>query len=71
VLKAGSFKVFNLDYTHRYTNKSSIILSSLYENALIDGFTKNNNLNIKDYSDTLQYTLNNTYNPLNAFSIKG
>jgi outer membrane receptor protein involved in Fe transport len=70
VLKAGSFKVFNLDYTHRFTNKSSIILSSLYENALIDGFTKNNNLNIKDYSDTLQYTLNNTYNPLNAFRLK-
>lgn len=70
VLKSGSFKVFNIDYTHRFINKSSITLSSLYENALIDGFTKNRNLNIKDYADTLQYTLNNTYNPLNAFRLK-
>ncbi|PWK21611.1 outer membrane beta-barrel protein [Arcicella aurantiaca] len=70
VLKSGSFKVYNLDYTHRFKNSSSITFSFLHENALIDGYTKNQNLNALNYQDTLQYTLNTGANPLNASRIK-
>lgn len=70
VLKSGSFKVYNLDYTHRFKDASSLTFSSLYENAMIDGYTKNRNLNAKDYLDTLQYTLNTGENPLKALRLK-
>lgn len=70
VLKSGSFKVLNLDYTHRFKDKSSLSISSLYEYALIDGYTKNRNLNVNNYQDTLQYTLNTGENPLNAYRFK-
>ncbi len=70
VLKSGSFKVYNLDYTHRFKDKSSLAISGLYEYAMIDGFTKNSNLNAKNYSDTLQYTLNTGENPLDAYRLK-
>lgn len=70
VLKSGSFKVYNFDYTHKFKDASALTLSTLYENALIDGYTQNRNLNIKDYKDTLQYTLNTTYNPLKALRLK-
>ncbi|WP_413776729.1 outer membrane beta-barrel family protein [Haliscomenobacter sp.] len=45
-------------------------LSGLYENAIIEGWTKNANLNINNLQDTIQYTLNNGYNPLNALRLK-
>nr|WP_131458486.1 TonB-dependent receptor [Jiulongibacter sediminis] len=70
VLKSGTFKVFNLDYLHRFDETSSLSLSALYENALIEGWTKNRNLTIDNFNDTLQYTLNNGYNPLKAFRAK-
>lgn len=70
VLKSGDFKVFNLDYTHTFKNTSTLSLSGLYEKANLDGFTKNRNLNSKDFRDTLQYTLNTGNNPLNAIRLK-
>ncbi len=70
VLKSGSFKVYNLDYTHRFKDASSLTFSSLYENALIDGYTKNRNLNATNYADTLLYTLNTGTNPLKALRLK-
>jgi outer membrane receptor protein involved in Fe transport len=70
VLKSGDFKVFNLDYTHTFKNASSFSVSGLYEKANLSGFTKNRNLNKKDFSDTLQYTLNTGENPLDAFRLK-
>lgn len=70
VLKSGSFNVYNLDYTHRFKDKSSLSISGLYEYAMIDGYTKNRNLRATNYSDTLQYTLNTGENPLNAYRLK-
>jgi ferric enterobactin receptor len=70
VLKSGSFNVYNLDYTHKFKDASSLTFSSLYENAMIDGYTKNRNLNAKNYADTLQYTINTGENPLNALRLK-
>ena len=70
VQKSGSFRVFNLDYTHAFNTKSSLIISGLFENALLDGFTKNRNLQTKNLNDTIQYTLNTGRNPLNAVRLK-
>lgn len=70
VLKSGDFKVFNLDYTHSFKNSSTLSLSGLYEKANLDGYTKNRNLNSKNFSDTLQYTYNTGNNPLNAIRLK-
>jgi outer membrane receptor protein involved in Fe transport len=70
VLKSGAFNVFNLDYTHRFKNASNLTFSTLYENAMIDGYTRNRNLNAQNYRDTLQYTLNTGENPLQALRLK-
>jgi ferric enterobactin receptor len=70
VKKQGTFNVFNLDYSHTFENNSIILLSGLYENATVEGWTKNANLNIYDSNDTIQNTLNNGYSPLNAFRLK-
>lgn len=70
VLKSGFFNVYNTDYTHRFKDQSSLNVSGLYEYAMIDGYTKNRNLNAKNYSDTLQYTLNTGENPLHAYRMK-
>ena len=70
VLKSGTFRVYNLDYLHTFNKKSSISLSGLYEYALLDGFTKNRNLQLLNYNDTLQYTINTGSNPLHAIRLK-
>jgi ferric enterobactin receptor len=70
VLKSGDFKVYNLDYTHKFANKSSMSVSALYENAMIDGYTKNRNLAANNFLDTLQYTFNTGENPMNALRLK-
>lgn len=70
VLKSGTFNVYNLDYMHRFPNKSTVTISGLYEYAMIDGYTKNRNLRADNYADTLQYTLNTGENPLDAYRIK-
>ncbi len=70
VLRQGDFVLGNLDYTHSFKNKSTLTLSGLYEHARFEGFTKNNNLNISDYTDTIQYVLNTGTSPLNAVRLK-
>lgn len=70
VLKSGKFKVFNLDYTHTFAKSATLTLSGLYEKANLDGYTKNRNLNINNYKDTLQYTFNTGNNPLDAVRLK-
>jgi ferric enterobactin receptor len=70
VKKQGTFNVFNLDYGHIFKNNGVVTLSGLYENAVIDGWTKNANLNISNIKDTIQNTLNNGNNPLDAFRLK-
>lgn len=70
VKKQGTFTVFNLDYSHKFNENSLLQVSGLYENAVIEGWTKNANLRINNLQDTIQYTLNNGHNPLNAFRFK-
>ena len=66
VLRQGDFALANLDYQHKFKNKSSLTISGLYEYAKFDGYTKNRNLNQNNYSDTLQYVLNTGTSPLDA-----
>ncbi|HXH98849.1 MAG TPA: TonB-dependent receptor [Sphingobacteriaceae bacterium] len=70
VKRQGDFALGNLDYTHTFANKSSLTVSGLYEYAKLDGFTKNRNLDVSDYSDTLQYVLNTGTSPLNGLRAK-
>jgi ferric enterobactin receptor len=71
VKKEGTFNVFNLDYNHVFVNGLGLTLSGLYENADLGGYTKNANLNIiNNFKDTIQNTLNNGSNPLDAYRFK-
>ncbi len=70
VKKQGDFTVFNLDYSHRFKNASVLSLSGLSEKAVVEGWTKNANINATNAKDTIQNTLNNGYNPLNAVRVK-
>jgi ferric enterobactin receptor len=70
VLKEGDFNVFNLDYTHSFNKNSTITVSGLYEKADLSGFTSNQNLNINNFRDTLQYTINTGGTPLDAIRLK-
>jgi ferric enterobactin receptor len=70
VKKEGTFNVVNLDYNHTFANKAMVMLSGLYEKADLGGYTKNANLNSNNFNDTIQNTLNNGCNPLNAYRLK-
>lgn len=71
VKRQGDIALGNLDYIHTFANKSSLSLSGLYEYAKFTGYTKNRNLNISDYNDTLQYVLNTGTSPLDGLRLKG
>lgn len=64
VKKQGHFSLANFDYTHTFKNKSALSLSTLYEHALLDGFTQNLNTNISNHKDTIDYVLNTGRSPL-------
>jgi ferric enterobactin receptor len=70
VKKQGNFTVFNLDYSHTFDNTAVLSLSGLYEKAVVEGWTKNANLTVNNLKDTIQSTLNNGYNPLDAVRFK-
>lgn len=60
----------NLDYLHRFGNKSELTLSGLIESAELDGLTTNINLAEPGRTRTLQSTRNPSENPLNAFRLQ-
>lgn len=70
VKRQGDIALGNLDFNHTFSNKSALTLSGLYEYAKFSGYTKNSNLNINNYSDTIQYTLNTGTSPLNGLRLK-
>jgi ferric enterobactin receptor len=65
--KQGDFVLGNFDYTHTFANKSSLVVSAIYEHANLYGSTKNRNIEI---SDTIQNTIGTYRNPLNGFRAK-
>lgn len=60
----------NLDYLHRFGNKSELTLSGLIESADLDGLTTNINLAEPGRTQTLQSTRNPSENPLNAYRLQ-
>ncbi|MDR6805234.1 outer membrane receptor protein involved in Fe transport [Dyadobacter sp. BE34] len=60
----------NLDYLHRFGNKSELTLSGLVESAELDGLTTNINLAEPGRTHTLQSTRNPSENPLNAYRLQ-
>ncbi|SOE20877.1 Outer membrane receptor for ferrienterochelin and colicins [Spirosomataceae bacterium TFI 002] len=70
VRKTGDFSLANVDYNLKVNETSNLTVSGLFESAKFSGFTKNRNLNIADFSDTLAYTLNTNLSPLNAYRLK-
>ncbi|EOR96537.1 TonB-dependent receptor domain protein [Arcticibacter svalbardensis MN12-7] len=68
--KEGNFTLGNFDYTHTFSNKSSLTASVLYENANLFGNTKNLNLNYPNIGDTIQYVYNPYKNPVNGYRFK-
>lgn len=69
--KTADVMLANLDYTHRFTNKSELTVSGLAESADLDGLTTNINLSEPGRSRTLQNTRNPSENPLNAYRLQG
>lgn len=70
VKKQGDFSLANLDYTHTFTNKSSLTVSGLYEYAVLDSYTKNLNTSPQNRSDTVEYVLNTGNSPLKGARAK-
>lgn len=69
--KTSDVTVGNLDYTHRFANRSEVTLSGLMESADLDGLTTNINLIEPGRNRTLQHTRNPSENPLNAYRLQG
>ncbi|GAB2778021.1 outer membrane beta-barrel family protein [Rhabdobacter roseus] len=67
VKKRGEFYSGTFDYTHTFANKATLMASALYEYDYLDGYTKNRNLDERDFRDTLQYTLTTTARPLRGY----
>lgn len=65
--KQGDFVLGNFDYSHNFSNKSTLSFSALFEHANLFGSTKNRNIEI---ADTVQNTLSTYKNPLNGFRTK-
>jgi ferric enterobactin receptor len=68
--KSGGITLGNVDYTHTFTNKSSLTVSGLVEKADMDGLTTNLNLREPDRLTVLQSTRNPSENPLTAYRLK-
>ena len=68
--KQGDFSLGNLDYTHTFSNKSTLTASALYEHASLYGNTKNRNLGYPNTADTMQYVFNPYRNPINGYRLK-
>lgn len=70
VKRQGDFTLSNLDYTHTFSNKSSLTVSGLFEYDELDGYTHNRNLNYPDTNTLQQYTANTNTNPLHGYRVQ-
>jgi hypothetical protein len=68
--KSGRFTLANIDYAHEFSDASKLIFSGLFENADLVNNVYNNNIRNIGSLDTLQYTINQSKNPLNAYRLK-
>lgn len=68
--KEGLFTLANLAYEHKFSAQQKITFTGLYERANLTGLTTNLNVRTPGSRDTLQYTLNPSANPLDAWRAK-
>ncbi|MEJ7692688.1 TonB-dependent receptor [Daejeonella sp.] len=68
--KQGNFTLGNFDYTHKFSDKSTIAVSALYERARLYGNTSNKNLNHPNNAIVIQDVYNPYENPINGYRFK-
>lgn len=68
--KSAGITLGNLDYSHTFTDKSSITVSGLLESADVDGLTTNLNIPERGSPAILQSSRNPAKNPLTAFRVR-
>ncbi len=68
--RKGDFIVTNIDYTHLFTNKSSLSFSALYEKTILGGPTRNTDLNPEDQSQIYNDVDMQESNPLDGVRLK-
>lgn len=68
--KEGAFALANFDYTHTFTDKSTLTTSLLYEHADLNGDTKNSNVHYPNTANLIQYVYNPYKNPINGYRFK-
>lgn len=68
--KQGSFTLANLDYTHTFTNISTLAAGFIYEHANLYGNTQNRNMQYPNIADTIQYVYNPYRRPISSYRFK-
>lgn len=68
--KQGNFSVANFDYTHTFSNKSTLTAGMVYEHADLYGDTRNRNLKYPNTKDTIQYVYNPYKRPINGYRFR-
>jgi ferric enterobactin receptor len=68
--KEGTFNLGNVDYTHTFTDKSSLTAGLQYEHDNLHGATLNRNLKYPNTADTIQYVSNPYKRPISAYRFK-
>jgi ferric enterobactin receptor len=68
--KQGDFSLANLDYTHTFTDKSTLTTGIVYEHAGLYGDTKNRNLKYPNTNEAIQTVYNPYKRPINGYRFK-
>ncbi|WP_343702171.1 TonB-dependent receptor [Chitinophaga sp.] len=68
--RQGNFYLGNLDYTHRFRNRSTLTASALFESARLFGNTSNKNVGFPETSHLLQEVYNPYENPIDGYRLK-
>ncbi|MGN7721742.1 TonB-dependent receptor domain-containing protein [Chitinophaga sp. 22620] len=68
--KQGNFYLGNVDYTHRFRNRSALTASALFESARLFGNTRNKNLVYPETGGVLQEVYNPYENPIDGYRFK-
>jgi outer membrane receptor protein involved in Fe transport len=68
--RKGDFVVANLDFTHSFKDKSTIVASGLYEKTILGGPTNNVDVNPDQESEVYNHAIMDEKNPLDAYRFK-
>lgn len=68
--KEGNFTLGNIDYTHRFRNRSTLTASALFESARLFGNTWNRNLSYPENTQLFQEVRNPYENPIEGYRVR-